>query len=137
MASRPAPWVLWAEDDIGDQALISGALAERPAPRVEFVPDGIELLERLRRELPDLVVLDLKMPRMGGLEALRRLRSDPRTAGLAVTVFSSGSVPSEIQEVASLGVREVRQKPIQFGAFTQAVHSILDAVAVAPARRNG
>jgi CheY-like chemotaxis protein len=126
MATR----ILWAEDDLQDQALIQAALdGAKGKPAVSFVPDGIVLFEQIGRRPPDLVVLDLKMPRMGGLEALRRLRSEPATRNVPVVIFSSGSLPDEIAQVRRLGVVDVVQKPIEFGAFVAAVEGIVRATA--------
>lgn len=118
------PFILWAEDDPMDQHLIA-AVAEGSPARLQFAADGVHLLEALRGRRPDLVVLDLKMPRMGGLEALRRLRGDPSTAALPVVVFSSGSIPAELDAAERLGVEAIVQKPIQFDALGAAVRSIL------------
>src|ERR1041384_7567679 len=117
--------ILWAEDDRQDQALIRAALDGKAPADIAFAEDGFALLEQLGRRLPDLVVLDLKMPRMGGLEALRRLRAEPATRNLPVVVFSSGSLPDEIAQVRRLGVLAVVQKPIEFGAFVAAVQGIV------------
>jgi CheY-like chemotaxis protein len=125
MVTREGPSILWAEDDRQDQQLILAALEDvRPLPRITFAEDGESLLERVPRLLPDLVVLDLKMPRMGGLEALRRLRGEPATRHIPVVIFSSGSLPDEIAQCHRLGVLDVVQKPIEFGAFVSAVQGI-------------
>src|SRR5688572_14879623 len=118
--------ILWAEDDRQDQQLIQAALEEvRPAPRIAFAQDGVALLEAVGRRLPDLVVLDLKMPRMGGLEALRRLRKEPATRHVPVVIFSSGSLPDEVAQCRELGALDTVQKPIEFGAFVAAVQGIV------------
>ena len=73
-----APHILWAEDDPADQALIRASLEELPRPpRVAFAEDGVTFLEALGRDPPALAVLDLKMPRMGGLEAAIRAVAKP------------------------------------------------------------
>jgi CheY-like chemotaxis protein len=118
--------ILWAEDDRQDQQLIRAALEDsRPSPDVTFVEDGVSLLQGVGAALPGLVVLDLKMPRMGGLDALRRLREEPATRHVPVVVFSSGSMPDEIAQCRALGVLDAVQKPIEFGAFVAAVQGIV------------
>jgi two-component system response regulator len=135
MAGKAGRTILWAEDDRQDQQLIQAALeGPTPGPRIVFVEDGVAVLEAVGRDLPDLVVLDLKMPRMGGLEALRRLRAEPATRHVPVIVFSSGSLPNEIAQCRQLGVLDVVQKPIEFGLFVSAVQGIVDALG-APAAR--
>ena len=116
---------MWAEDNPLDQQLIREALAhvEHP-PRITFVADGVELLERLRASPPRLVVVDLKMPRMGGLQALEALRHHPGTRGLEVVVFTSTNRPEEIAECRRLGAHCI-QKPLDFAGLGPAVASIL------------
>lgn len=118
--------VLWAEDNLEDQILIRAALEGLPeAPHVEFADDGAELLARLGAVRPDLVVLDLKMPRIGGLEALRRLRASPQTAAQRVAVFSAGDHPGETAACLELGAVQVLRKPVDFGQFTAAVRQVV------------
>jgi two-component system response regulator len=117
--------ILWAEDNPLDQQLIREALGQvGGAPPVTFVADGVELLERLRLKSPRLVVLDLKMPRMGGLQALTALRHHPSTRGIEVVVFSSTNRPEEIAECHRLGAHCV-QKPLDFAGLAPAVASIV------------
>jgi two-component system response regulator len=135
MAGKAGRSILWAEDDRQDQQLIQAALeGSTPEPRISFVEDGMAVLEAVGRDLPDLVVLDLKMPRMGGLEALRRLRAEPATRHVPVIVFSSGSLPNEIAQCRQLGVLDVVQKPIEFGLFVNAVQGIVNAPRTASSR---
>lgn len=134
MAGKDGPSILWAEDDWQDQQLILAALEDaQPAPRLAFAEDGVALLQEVGRRFPDLVVLDLKMPRMGGLEALRRLRGETATRNVPVVVFSSGSLPDEIAQCRGLGVLGTVQKPIEFGAFVAAVQGILRMATVSEA----
>lgn len=121
------PAILWAEDSLEDQILIRAALDELAvAPSVAFANDGVHLLAQLERLAapPRLVVLDLRMPRMGGLGTLRRLRADPRWRGLRVCVFSAGNQPSEIAECRELGAIEVAVKPVDFDKYAAAVHAL-------------
>jgi two-component system response regulator len=117
--------ILWAEDNPLDQQLIREALLQvEGAPSITFVADGVELLERLRLKPPRLVVVDLKMPRMGGLQALEALRHHPSTRGIEVVVFSSTNRPEEIAECRRLGATCV-QKPLDFAGLAPAVAAIL------------
>ncbi|HUR63755.1 MAG TPA: response regulator [Candidatus Thermoplasmatota archaeon] len=117
--------ILWAEDNPLDQQLIREALhAVGDAPPITFVSDGVELLERLSLRAPRLVVVDLKMPRMGGLQALEALRHHPRTRGLDVVVFSSTNRPEELAECRRLGAHCI-QKPLDFAGLAPAVASIV------------
>lgn len=119
--------ILWAEDSLQDRQLIRAALQDLPRPpKVAFVSDGMQLLERAAHEQPSLVVLDLQMPGLDGLEALKRLRADPATRRQRVVVFTSSDRPDEVDACLRLGVRDCVQKPFDFGAFVAAVQRVVD-----------
>lgn len=114
-----------------DRQLIREALNDlRRSPRVTFVADGMHLLELAAQEHPDLVVLDLQMPGMDGLEALKRLRADPATRRQPVVVFSSSDRPDEMQECQRLGVLDCVQKPFDFPSFVTAVQRVVEPTGV-------
>lgn len=126
MPARENIKILWAEDSAQDQILIRSALDElERAPSLEFANDGVLLLERLDTATPALVVLDLKMPRIGGLEALRRMREHSHWRSLPVAIFSAGQDPTEISACRALGALKVVQKPVNFQEFTSAVHEVV------------
>lgn len=120
-AARPR--IAWAEDSEDDQLLIREAL-DGVAADVAFAGDGLHLIDAVQRERPDLIVLDLRMPRLGGLDTLRRLRAEEDTRDLPVCVFSAGNQPDEIAACRALGALEVLQKPVDFDQFTTAVRRI-------------
>lgn len=112
-----------------DQHLVRAALEElKRRPKVNFVEDGAALLEIVGVARPRLVVLDLQMPRLGGLETLQRLRQSPQLRDLPVVVFTSSSHPQDIAECRRLGVVDYVTKPMEFGAFCTAVDRVLSAV---------
>lgn len=120
------PLVLWAEDNPQDQILIRAALEDLASPpELRFADDGLLLLKALEGTRPDLVVLDLKMPRLGGLDTLRRIRAEPRTAKVPVSVFSAGDQPDETAACHALGALEVLRKPVDFALFTKAVRRLV------------
>lgn len=126
-----APLILWAEDNAQDRFFIEESLADLDAQGVALVSDGIFLLEALGRGRPGLVVLDLKMPRLGGIETLRKIRGHPEWMTLPVVIFSSGERPAEIAQCRALGVDEIVQKPLDFDGFTSAVQRIVRSAVVA------
>jgi len=120
--------VLWAEDNAKDRMLITESIDGRgTGPHLDLVADGVLLLEALDEALPSLVVLDLKMPKLGGLDVLREIRARESWKSLPVTIFTSGNRPSEINECLALGVRDVVEKPVDFDLFSAAVQRILDS----------
>lgn len=123
--------ILWAEDNAKDRALIWDCIDGHPG--VTIVNDGVLLLEALEKTRPDLVVLDLKMPRMGGIDALRAIRNHPEWQSLRVVIFSSGERPDEITQCRTLGALDIVEKPVDFDVFTAAVDRVLRFAEHSPA----
>lgn len=123
--------VLLVEDSDDDAELTLSALAEhRLANEVVRVRDGAEALDYLYRRdgfaarprgNPVLMLLDLKMPRMGGLEVLRQVKSDPQLRGVPVVILTSSREESDLVESYNLGVNAYVVKPVDFRDFVVAV----------------
>jgi two-component system, response regulator len=123
--------ILLAEDSDADAELTLRALRKgNLVNKVMRVRDGVEALEYVFREgefagrpgsNPRLVLLDMKMPRLGGLDVLRRLRSDDRTKFIPVVVLTSSAEDRDIIESYHLGVNSYLVKPVNFAEFTQVV----------------
>jgi CheY-like chemotaxis protein len=134
MTTIDLPTVLLAEDDPNDVELTLEAMAESNlANRVAVVHDGVEALAYLRREGdfsgrangdPAVVLLDIKMPRMDGLETLREIRSDPALKRLPVVILTSSREESDIVTSYDLGVNAYVVKPVAFDAFIDAVKQL-------------
>lgn len=123
---KPARTVFWAEDAMDDQFLIRTAVeGMKPRPELTFFEDGELLLDALGRKRPDLVVLDIRMPRLDGIETLRRIRSRPGMRNLPVVMFSTAMLEEEVAECKSLEVRDFLQKPGHYSEFSEAVERII------------
>ena len=128
------PGILLAEDDPNDVELTLEAMAEHNlANRVTVVHDGVEALEYLRREgafsertngNPAVLLLDIKMPRMGGLEVLREIRGDPALKTLPVVILTSSREERDIVTSYDLGVNAYVVKPVAFNDFISAVRQL-------------
>jgi len=126
--------VLLAEDNARDLELTMAALEEhRLANEVDVVRDGEqawEYLEQLGRSpgspsvYPALVLLDLKMPKMDGLEVLRRMRGDERLRTVPVVMLTSSREERDIVESYRLGVNAYVVKPVAFEDFMKAVRTL-------------
>jgi len=126
--------VLLVEDDAGEAELTRMALrASGWAPVIHLARDGEEALDFLfcrgphigrNRGAALLVVLDLKLPKVGGLEVLSAMREDPRTALTPVVVFSSSAAPADIDESYRRGVNSYIQKPYDFDESLRAIRRI-------------
>jgi two-component system, response regulator len=127
--------ILLIEDNDDDVQLTLRALKQhRVANRVEVARDGAEALDWLfcrgahagrdSKVLPNLVLLDLKLPKVAGLEVLEQIRSDPRTKRLPVVVLTSSNVESDLATSYDLGANSYIRKPVDFTQFMQAVDSL-------------
>ena len=123
--------ILLVEDNDDDVELTLRALRRnRVANRVDVVRDGAEALEYLfatgsysgrdLRDTPNLVLLDLKLPKVGGLEVLERLRADARTRRLPVVILTSSNVESDLARSYDLGANSYIRKPVDFTQFMEA-----------------
>jgi two-component system response regulator len=126
--------VLLVEDDEDHVFLIRRAFADLPDAHVtvEVAGDGEHALERLARARfepggpPQLVLLDLKMPRMDGLEVLRRIRSDEAAHGLPVVVLTSSERQEDREQALRLGATWFVCKPIDGGRFRAEIQQLGD-----------
>jgi len=78
----------------------------------------------LENILPDLILLDLKMPKVSGLEVLRRIREDRRTRRIPVVVLTSSIEEKDVAAAYDLGANSYLRKPVDFKQFAEAIHSI-------------
>jgi CheY-like chemotaxis protein len=126
--------VLLAEDNLKDVELTLAALDEHHlANDVVVVRDGAEAWEYLSREgryaqrpagSPAVVLLDLKMPKVDGLEVLRRMKADDSLRSVPVVMLTSSREERDLVESYRLGVNAYVVKPVDFGAFMTSVKSL-------------
>ena len=126
--------ILLVEDNPNDVALALHAFKKSNLTnRIQVVRDGAEALDFLFRSgpyedrangTPKVVLLDLKLPKIDGLEVLHRLRADPRTRSLPVVVLTSSREERAIVESYKLGVNSYIVKPVDFEQFTETVRQL-------------
>ena len=126
--------ILLAEDNAKDVELTLAALEEHNlSNEVVVVRDGAEALDYLRSEgayamrvqgLPAVVLLDLKMPRVDGLEVLRRMKSDEQLRTVPVVMLTSSREERDLVDSYQLGVNAYVVKPVAFGEFISAIKSL-------------
>ena len=121
--------ILLVEDDPRDLELTMRTLQRhRIANTIQVARDGAEALELLLGEQapppPRLVLLDLKLPKRTGLEVLTAMRQQPRTRAVPVVVLTSTDDQPEIDACYRQGVNSFVRKPVEFGAFSEAVRQI-------------
>ena len=115
--------ILLVEDNPNDAELALRALRKSEVgARVAIARDGAEAVEYLAsRPKPKVVFLDLKLPKIDGMEVLRRLRADERTRSVPVVVLTSSMEERDINECYRLGVNSYVVKPVEFDRFYKAV----------------
>ena len=124
----PAQLIVLVEDNPDDQTLTLRALKKQNlANDIIVLNDGVEALAFLldpEKPLPHLLLLDLKLPKLDGLQLLRRLRSEPRTQLLPVVVLTSSDEDRDVIEGYRLGANSYIRKPVDFNQFTGAVRQL-------------
>ncbi len=123
--------ILLVEDNADDEILCLRALKKNNITSEVFVArDGAEALDYLfvengdTSELPHLVLLDLKLPKINGLQVLARLRANPRTELLPVVMLTTSIEESDLVESYKLGVNSYIRKPVDFAEFTEVVRQL-------------
>jgi two-component system response regulator len=120
--------VLLVEDNADDERLTLRAMRKSEIPSIiQVAHDGSEAIEYLfgeNAQVPDLIVLDLKLPKLGGVEVLERIRSEKSTAGVPVVVLTSSDDEGDILRCYDLRVNSYVIKPVDFQQFTDSVGQI-------------
>jgi two-component system response regulator len=132
MSMLTAPLVLLVDDDSNDEELARIALERSNIPHHLFVArDGVAALDWLFRQgeyasreeeaPPRLVLLDLKLPKINGLEVLEQIRADERTKTLPVVVFTSSMEASDLKASYRLGANGYIRKPVDFREYKELI----------------
>ena len=135
MNEKPAMTLLLVEDNPQDLELTLRALKKgHLANHIQIARDGVEALEyifcegahagRRLADGPRLVLLDLKLPKLDGLEVLKRIKGDPRTRIIPVVVLTSSKEQSDVVESYQLGVNSYIVKPVNFERFAEAMRDL-------------
>lgn len=127
--------LLMADDDADDRLLMRDALQECSL-KVELrcVENGEELMDYLHRRgsfggldrapEPHLILLDLNMPRIGGLEALEKIKGDPALRHLPVVILTTSSAPTDVRRSYDLGANSFLTKPSTFDGLVEAMQTL-------------
>jgi CheY-like chemotaxis protein len=126
--------ILYVEDDPADVELTLAALRRgQIANRIYIARDGVEALDflfcrgpHINRDflVPRFVLLDLKLPKVSGIEVLRAIRSEPRTELIPVVILTSSTEQRDLIDSYQLHVNSYIQKPVDFGQFQQIVEQL-------------
>lgn len=126
--------ILLVEDNPNDIELILGSLKGfNLANAIDVVNDGVEALEYLRsggkyknskNSLPAVILLDIKMPRMDGIEVLKEIRNDPALKLIPVVMLTSSREDQDLIKSYTLGVNAYVVKPVEFNQFTEVIKTL-------------
>jgi len=125
--------ILMADDDSDDRLMIKDAFVEsHTANSLHFVENGVELLDYLRKqgkykngcESPDLILLDLNMPRKDGREALQEIKADPNLRQIPVVVLTTSKGEEDILRSYDMGVAGYITKPVTFETLIEIVKGL-------------
>ena len=118
--------ILLVEDNPDDEALTVLALRMTTPANIEVAHDGQEAIDYLVNDGKDLrlALLDLKLPKIHGLEVLRRIREDERTRLTPVVILTSSDAPNDVAESYRLGANSYVRKPVDFNEFSETVHQL-------------
>ena len=118
--------ILLVEDNPDDEALTVRALRMRTTANVEVARDGQEALDHLvnANGMPQLVLLDLKLPNMVGFEVLRRIRADERTRWVPVVILTASNAPADVAAGYRYGANGYVRKPVDFDQFAEVIHQL-------------
>jgi CheY-like chemotaxis protein len=127
-------WILLVEDNANDADLVMRALkTNQPATSITVATDGLAAMDCLHRRgafesrgnvLPSMVLLDLKMPRVGGLEVLAQIKADDRLKCIPVVVFTSSREEQDIRRSYQLGANAYVVKPVEFRQYVATVQGL-------------
>ena len=125
--------ILLIEDNPNDAELTIDALRKKKlANKVQILEDGVQALDYIfgrgkysgQKSKPKLILLDLKLPKISGLEVLKEIKTNKKTRNIPVVVLTSSKEDSDIKEAYKLGANSYIVKPVDFDQFTNAVGEI-------------
>lgn len=126
--------ILYAEDNPADAELTLHTLKDRKiANNIVWVQDGAEALDFIRQRgkyanrsagMPRVILLDLKMPKVDGLDVLKAIKADPSTQAIPVIMMTSSHEESDLVKSYKLGVNSYIVKPVDFDKFAQVIEEV-------------
>jgi chemosensory pili system protein ChpA (sensor histidine kinase/response regulator) len=125
------PLVMVVDDSI-TMRKVTGRVLERHEYEVSTAKDGVDALEKLHERVPDLMLLDIEMPRMDGYELATAMKADPRLRDVPIIMITSRSGDKHRQRAFDIGVDRYLGKPYQEADLLAQIAEVLDARALEP-----
>jgi PAS domain S-box-containing protein len=120
--------VHYIEDNETNVEVMRGILAQRPQIVLSVSALGLDGLDAVRRQRPDLILLDMQLPDISGLELLRHLKQDDEHGDIPVVVVSADATPAHIEQALTLGAARYVTKPVAVADFLAVLDTLLDAI---------
>ena len=118
--------LLYVEDNPANLKLVEQLIARRPDMRLLSARDGTSGIALARIHLPDVILMDINLPGISGIEALKILREDPATAHIPVIALSANAMPRDIEKGLEAGFFRYLTKPIKVNEFMDALDVALE-----------
>jgi PAS domain S-box-containing protein len=123
----PVRTLLYVEDNPANLKLVEQLIARRPALRLLTAVDGNQGIQLARAHQPDVILMDINLPGISGIEALKILRDDPETADIPIVALSANAMPRDIEKGLAAGFCSYLTKPIKVKEFMEALDAALDS----------
>ena len=133
--ATPLRTLLYVEDNPANLMLVEDLIARRPDIRLLSAADGNRGIEIARASLPDVILMDINLPGISGIEALQILRADPATAHIPVIALSANAMPRDIEKGLEAGFFRYLTKPIKVNEFMDTLDVALKFAQTASAPR--
>jgi CheY-like chemotaxis protein len=130
-AEGPSATVLIVEDNLANIDTIGDYLAVK-GYQVLMAADGREGIALAQRHRPDLILMDVQMPGMDGLEAIRRIRQDPPIAAIPIIALTALALPADRDRCLAAGADDYLSKPVRLKQLTSSIHTLLNQRVNAP-----
>jgi CheY-like chemotaxis protein len=118
------PKILLVEDNEMNRDMLSRRL-QRKGYAVVMAHDGEQGLELARSENPDLILMDISLPKMDGWQVTRFLKSDPETKGIPVIALTAHALSTDRQKAFEIGCDDYDTKPVEFGRLSEKIEHLL------------
>ena len=123
--AEPTYTVLVVDDNAQNLELLCIYMEDIPEARVVTATNGIEALAKVAAESPDLLLLDIMMPKMSGFEVCKRIKADPKTRDIIVIMVTALNETGDIERAAECGTDDYISKPIDRRALVTLVRNLL------------
>ena len=127
--SAPLRTLLYVEDNAANLTLVEQLIARRPDIRLLTAVNGALGIERARASRPEVILMDINLPGINGIEALKILRADPATAHIPIVALSANAMPRDIQKGLEAGFFRYLTKPIKVNEFMDTLDAALEFAA--------